>query len=80
VPPLLLPRRMEALALHPAAVARSEPGANSDLQHRCARCECYERCERDLACDPHNPAWKAYCPNSPLLDALGECWWLRAFV
>lgn len=78
--PLLLPRRMAALALYPAAVARTAPDACRDLQARCARCECYERCERDLRCDAYNPVWKAYCPNSPLLGALGELWWLKAFI
>lgn len=78
--PLLLPRRMAALELHPAAVARSEAGACRDLQARCARCECYECCEQDLRRGPDNPAWRAYCPNSELLSALAELWWLKTFV
>jgi hypothetical protein len=78
--PLLLPRRMAALELYRAAVARSESGACRDLQARCARCECYERCERDLRCDADNPAWKAFCPNSGLLNALTELWWLKTLI
>jgi uncharacterized protein DUF6455 len=70
---------MAALELYPAAVARNEPGACRDLQTRCAKCECPERCERDLRSDADNSAWKAYCPNSALLSALGELWWLKTF-
>jgi hypothetical protein len=78
--PLLLPRRLAALELYPAAVARSEPGACRDLQTRCAICECYERCERDLGRDADSPAWRAYCPNAGLLHALAELWWLKTFI
>ena len=78
--PLLLPRRMAALELHPAAVEHSAAEACRALQDRCARCACYERCERDLQCDAYNPVWRAYCPNAPLLGALGELWWLKTCI
>jgi hypothetical protein len=80
MPPLLLPRRMAALELYPAAVARSASDACRDLQARCASCECHDRCDQDLRCDADNPAWRAYCPNSPLLGALAEQWWLKTFI
>jgi hypothetical protein len=78
--PVLLPRRMTALEIHPAAVARSEPAINRDLQIQCQRCESYERCERDLRCDADNPAWRTYCSNAELLDALADLWWLKTYV
>lgn len=78
--PVLLPRRMGALELYPAAVARSEPAAYYDLQTRCARCEYYERCERDLRCDPADPTWRSYRSNATPLIALTELWWLKTLL
>jgi hypothetical protein len=78
--PALFTLRMTALDLCPAAVAQSEPATNCDLQSQCARCKNYQRCERDLRCDPDSPTWRAYCPCAELLDALAEQWWLKYFI
>ena len=72
--PVPFPRRMIVLDIHPAAVARSEPASNHDLQIQC------QRCERDLRCDADNPAWRTYCPKAELLDAMPELWWLKIYV
>jgi hypothetical protein len=73
-----LARRMAALGLDLAAVARSEPGAFADLRDRCAKCRRLDRCAGDLACDPAGPM--RYCPNDELLNFLAEMWWLRLLL
>lgn len=73
-----LARRMTALGLDPAAVARSEPGAFGDLCSRCAACRCLDRCARDLQRDPAGPL--RYCPNDGLLNFMTEMWWLRTLL
>lgn len=75
--PDLLIRRMAALALDPTVVADSEPGAFEDLRNRCTKCECPDRCERDLRCDPAGTLWKSYCPNFDLINFMTEMWWLK---
>jgi hypothetical protein len=76
--PRPLARRMTALGLNVAAVARSEPSAFGDLRIRCANCRCLERCAHDLQCDPAGPM--RYCPNDGLLNFLSEMWWLRTLL
>jgi hypothetical protein len=76
----LLKRRMAALDLHPASVARSEPSTFDYLQCLCAVCGCHARCDSDLTRCPADPAWKTYCRNATLLSALQETWWLRTFI
>jgi hypothetical protein len=76
----LLPRRIAALDLNPASVARSELSVFHHLEGLCVRCGCHAVCDSDLRRDPADPAWKGYCPNAVLLNALTECWWLRAFI
>jgi hypothetical protein len=73
-----LARRMAALNLDAAAVARSEPGMFGDLRNRCAQCRSCERCARDLQCNPAGPM--RYCPNDGLLNFLSEMWWLRTLL
>jgi len=38
-------------------------------------CNCHRRCARDLACDPLDPVWKDYCPNTQTLTALNALPW-----
>ena len=73
-----LVRRMTALGLDVAAVARSEPGAFGDLRSRCAACRCLDRCARDLQLGPAVPL--RYCPNDGLLNFLTDMWWLRTLL
>lgn len=73
-----LARRMAALGLDLAAVARSEPGVFGDLRTRCAACRCLERCAHDLKHDPAGPM--RYCPNAGLLNFLTDVWWLRTLL
>ena len=73
-----LARRMAALGLDLASVARSEPALFGDLGHRCANCRCLERCARDLQCNAAGPM--RYCPNDDLLNFLNEMWWLRTLL
>jgi hypothetical protein len=75
--PGLLVRRLMVLELDPAAVARSEPDAFSDLRRRCAKCAYPDRCERDFHLDPIGARWKAYCPNRDLINFMTTMWWLK---
>jgi Family of unknown function (DUF6455) len=76
--PTPLARRMAALGLDIAAVARSEPTVFGDLRSRCANCRSLERCARDLQRDPAGPM--PYCPNARLLNFLTDMWWLRTLL
>jgi len=73
--PRPLARRIAALGLDMAAVARSDPGLFGDLRKRCTQCRCLDRCAHDLQSDPGGPM--RYCPNHGLLNVLTEMWWLR---
>jgi hypothetical protein len=66
----LLARRMAALQLDAAEIARSQAGVSNDLNKLCSLCVSKGRCERDLAGDPNNPVWREYCPNMTTLTAL----------
>jgi hypothetical protein len=67
----LLSRRMAALDLDAAQIARSQPCVSNDLRKLCSFCVSKGRCERDLAGDPNNSVWREYCPNTTTLTALG---------
>jgi len=71
----LLLRRMAALDLDQKEVSRIERGTFHDLQLACTMCESHRLCERDLARDSANPAWKDYCPNAATLMALNAMPW-----
>ena len=76
--PGLLTRRMAALGLDLAAVARSESAFFGDLRNRCSACRHLDRCARDLKADPGGPM--RYCPNDGLLNFLTGVWWLRTLL
>jgi hypothetical protein len=65
-----LNRRLAALDLDPKDISSVEPQVLHDLQRVCTLCSDKRECERDLAEDPANPKWRAYCPNVITLDAL----------
>jgi hypothetical protein len=73
----LLERRMVALNLDPAEVARSEPALFRSFQRLCTSCRSPMRCAQNLAeefaRDPSQPAssdWRDYCPNATTLNML----------
>lgn len=68
----LLSRRMAALGLDAAELARSEPITSYDLKKSCSLCASKRRCEHDLVKDSTNPIWNEYCLNSGRLSALCE--------
>ena len=76
--PVPLARRMTALGLDLAAVARSEPRVFGDLRSRCGACRHLDWCARDLKADPAGPM--RYCPNSRALNFLADVWWLRTLL
>jgi hypothetical protein len=76
--PVLLARRMAALDLDLAAVARSEPAVFRDLRDLCAKCRSLDRCERDMLSDPAGSM--RYCPNNGLLNFLTDMWWLKTLL
>jgi hypothetical protein len=68
----LLRERMAGSRIDPKTVARAEPDVMRDLERVCALCGSKRQCERDLALDPHDRRWRAYCPNMQTFDALAE--------
>jgi len=66
----LLERRMSAAGLNAAQLSQSEPEVLRDLQRVCGQCAVEGRCARDLGRDEQDPAWRDYCPNVMVLDAL----------
>ncbi|AMN45007.1 DUF6455 family protein [Rhodoplanes sp. Z2-YC6860] len=68
--PELLTRRLQALDLDPAEVARKEPAVARDLAVHCSLCTGKTRCRHDLDRKPDDPAWRKYCANTVTLDAL----------
>jgi hypothetical protein len=61
---------MAALGLDYDEVGRTQPHVMWDLQQLCTLCDSKKRCARDLATNPHAPAWRGYCPNEDTLTAL----------
>ena len=72
--------RMLVLGLAPSAVTRTEPSLVDELRRRCTRCGHVDRCTTDLGRQSTDQAWRHYCANAVLLDALGELWWLREII
>jgi hypothetical protein len=66
----LLNRRLAGLELDPAKIRRTEPQVLQDLQRVCTMCGSSRAWEHDLAKNPSDPAWREYCPNTIMLDAL----------
>ena len=73
----LLRRRMGALNLDAAELARLQPHVLRDFERLCAECKSRGRCVReldeDLARNPADPAsqgWIDYCPNAAMLNML----------
>ena len=66
----LLGRRLQALDLDPAQIARSQPAVARDLAVHCALCTGKTRCRHDLDENPSDPAWQEYCANTVTLTAL----------
>jgi hypothetical protein len=73
----LLSRRMRVLRLDRHEIARLEPVTYGELQWRCVLCQDRDRCEAGLADDFADVAWRAYCPNAAMLNAIGELPWFR---
>jgi hypothetical protein len=76
----LLLRRLSALGFSPAALAQTEPKILHDLERRCACCEHHDRCTIDLSRQAVDRSWVNYCPNSVMLNALTEAWYLRELL
>jgi len=73
----LLLQRMSELGLNPDAIVRTQSELFDDLERRCALCEHRDVCIADLSQRRPDRARMDYCPNSVLLNALTEVWWLR---
>jgi hypothetical protein len=78
--PELVVRRTLALGLVPSAALRSESGLVDELGRRCTCCGHVDRCMTDLGRPSTSRAWRQYCANGVLFDALSELWWLREIV
>lgn len=70
--PELLARRLEALDLDAADIARTQPATARDLAARCSLCASHTRCRHDLDRNPDDPAWRKYCVNTVTLGALKD--------
>jgi hypothetical protein len=68
----LLTRRLQALDVDPAELARKEPAAARDLAVHCVLCADQTRCRDDLDHKPDGPAWRGYCVNAVTLTALKD--------
>jgi hypothetical protein len=68
----LLTRRLQALALDPAELARKEPATARDLAVHCTLCADQTRCRDDLDHNRADPAWRGYCVNTVTLTALKD--------
>lgn len=72
----LLARRLNALGLTAAEVARWEPGIFVDLRRSCAACTSRRQCAIDLDRESLHedgvprPGWQDYCPNVATLNML----------
>jgi hypothetical protein len=66
----LLSQRLEALHVDTSRLVHDQPAALRDMQRLCAMCESKGRCARDLAARPDDPAWRGYCPNAVMVDAI----------
>jgi hypothetical protein len=66
----LLYKRMRALSITQADVARMADGLMRDFEVTCSRCREKGTCEWDLANRPDDATWKAYCPNAVALEAV----------
>lgn len=68
----LMPRRMAALGLDPAALGGAETALLARIAGRCVVCDSAEQCAWDLAENPADPAWQQYCPHARQLTALSK--------
>jgi len=68
----LLEKRLDALGLSSAALAKTAPTELRDMERLCTFCQSKRRCARDLAPDADDPAWHQYCPNEQTLTALAR--------
>jgi len=67
----LLPRRMEAVGLDAAEVARTDPATLHDLQRVCAMCASKGQCIHDLDHPASAGTLPDYCLNRDTLRELG---------
>lgn len=68
--PDLLYERMHALGITSADAERVARGLMRDLERTCSCCADKGACRKDLAGNPEDPAWKAYCPNAIVLESV----------
>jgi hypothetical protein len=66
----MLSRRLQALALDPLEIERSQRGVSNDLKKLCSLCASKGRCDFDLDTFPSHTGWREYCPNAMTLTAL----------
>jgi hypothetical protein len=66
----LLSRRLQALALDPSEIERSQRSVSNDLKKLCSLCASKGQCDFDLDTFPSHPGWREYCPNARTLMAL----------
>jgi hypothetical protein len=59
-----------AIGLDAAGVEQAEPQLFQTMQRKCVLCECYERCDTDLAQGASGSHFQDYCPNSDILVTL----------
>jgi len=68
----LLKPRLAALGIDRERLVNAVPEVLRDLERVCTLCGSKRQCERDLATNPSDPRWRAYCPNVSTLDALHD--------
>lgn len=66
----LLAKRLHALGLSSAELAKTTNSELRDMERVCTLCGAKGRCANDLATDPDGPVWRRYCPNEQTLTSL----------
>jgi hypothetical protein len=66
----LLKKRLHALGLSRAELAKMPNAGLRDMERLCTLCRAKGRCAHDLATDPDDPVWHRYCPNEQTLTSL----------
>lgn len=69
-PEVLVPQRIEAAGLDLDYEEAVEPGLMAQIKQVCAGCCQTTRCADDFKHENANDRVSAYCPNTPLIDAL----------
>jgi len=67
-----LPKMLKSLGIDEADLVRTEPLMVRDMQRVCGLCRDKAQCHHELDAGTSAEHYKAYCPNAPSIEALGQ--------